>query len=255
MQSFGLHYLPITFSLLVIITFIISYAMSAAFGDVSILFPYISDLGTLAPESCVFGQLLNLCSFLGCLCIYCWYGHQIERLENMGSPRSHFIFARVTLAFGLTAGLGLSVVGNFQETSVLTVHLIGALMTFGFGTLYTIMVSHTSRAHLDSPKWLRTLRVSLAVTCSVAFVAMFLFAGLTRKGINLPHKWEPGEKVITLIFRKIMYISACMLHAPWPNPCRISVTILCYLNDSCVLTLWFLVITSIYWVAYFDFFT
>ncbi|KAF8572369.1 hypothetical protein P879_00450 [Paragonimus westermani] len=194
MQSFGLHYLPITFSLLVIITFIISYAMSAAFGDVSILFPYISDLGTLAPESCVFGQLLNLCSFLGCLCIYCWYGHQIERLENMGSPRSHFIFARVTLAFGLTAGLGLSVVGNFQETSVLTVHLIGALMTFGFGTLYTILISHASRAHLDSPKWLRTLRVSLAVTCSVAFVAMFLFAGLTSKGINLPHKWEPGEK-------------------------------------------------------------
>ncbi|KAF6771028.1 hypothetical protein AHF37_10576 [Paragonimus kellicotti] len=39
--------------------------MSAAFGDVSILFPYISDLGTMAPESCVFGQLLNLCSFLG----------------------------------------------------------------------------------------------------------------------------------------------------------------------------------------------
>ncbi|GAA52004.1 DNA damage-regulated autophagy modulator protein 1 [Clonorchis sinensis] len=195
MHSFPLHYLPIVFCATVIITFIVSYAMSTALGDVSALFPYISDTGTLAPESCVFGQFLNLCAFLGCLSIYCWYGHQMDRLENLGNPRSHILHAYVSLGFGLAGAIGLSIVGNFQETSLLVVHLIGALMTFGFGTLYIILCSHASRKHLRSPQWLWVLRTILASICLVSLVAMFLFAGLCGGIKKLPPaKWDPNDE-------------------------------------------------------------
>lgn len=40
------------------------------------------------------------------------------------------------LIFGLLSTFGLSVVANFQETSVLVVHFIGALLCFGGGTAY-----------------------------------------------------------------------------------------------------------------------
>ncbi|KAF5396480.1 DNA damage-regulated autophagy modulator protein 1, partial [Paragonimus heterotremus] len=137
----------------------------------------------------------------------CLFGSACKCLGTYHCCSRHFLLATsvfdvnccyVYLVFAISLSAcsrpGTFCVYASQETSVLTVHLIGALMTFGFGTLYTIMISHASRAHFDSPKWLRTLRITLAVTCSVAFVAMFLFAGLSNKGISLPHKWEPGEK-------------------------------------------------------------
>jgi hypothetical protein len=37
---------------------------------------------------------------------------------------------------GWSCAFGISIVGNFQETSVLTVHLIGAMIAFGIGTVY-----------------------------------------------------------------------------------------------------------------------
>ena len=40
------------------------------------------------------------------------------------------------LIFGLLSTFGLSVAANFQETSVLVVHFIGALLCFGGGTAY-----------------------------------------------------------------------------------------------------------------------
>lgn len=40
------------------------------------------------------------------------------------------------LILGLLAVLGLTIVANFQETSVLLVHFVGAFMCFGCGTAY-----------------------------------------------------------------------------------------------------------------------
>ncbi|KAG5452678.1 hypothetical protein CSKR_114478 [Clonorchis sinensis] len=38
--------------------------MAASLDHISILFPYISDTGTWVPESCIFGQLLNMAATL-----------------------------------------------------------------------------------------------------------------------------------------------------------------------------------------------
>lgn len=40
------------------------------------------------------------------------------------------------LIFGIISAIGLTIVANFQESTVLAVHLIGALFCFGGGTVY-----------------------------------------------------------------------------------------------------------------------
>lgn len=37
---------------------------------------------------------------------------------------------------GFTACFGLSLVANFQETNVIAVHFLGAVLCFGVGTIY-----------------------------------------------------------------------------------------------------------------------
>jgi hypothetical protein len=55
-----------------------------------------------------------------------------------GSGVSH-TFNEVTLAFGLVSSFGLDMVANFQESSLIVVHMIGALLCFGAGTTYFIL--------------------------------------------------------------------------------------------------------------------
>ncbi|KAA0187864.1 DNA damage-regulated autophagy modulator protein 1 [Fasciolopsis buskii] len=113
----------------------------------------------------------------------------------MCSPQSHHIFARITLALGLVAALGLSLVANFQETNVLVVHGIGAFMTFGCGTLYTFLHCHASRKHLNTPPKLSGFRIFLSVVSALAFFFMTVFAVLSKPSNKLPPmKWDPQEE-------------------------------------------------------------
>lgn len=43
------------------------------------------------------------------------------------------------LRLGLAAALGTSIVANFQETNIFTVHVIGAFMAFGLGAIYQLL--------------------------------------------------------------------------------------------------------------------
>lgn len=56
----GLAFYPIFVIIWTYLTFSISYIISVARGDVDPGFPYISDTGARKPESCVFGQMLNI---------------------------------------------------------------------------------------------------------------------------------------------------------------------------------------------------
>jgi DNA damage-regulated autophagy modulator protein 2 len=50
--------------LLLPIAFISTYLVAVFFSHVEPGFPYISDTGTLPPESCIFGQFLAIGSFI-----------------------------------------------------------------------------------------------------------------------------------------------------------------------------------------------
>jgi hypothetical protein len=49
-------------------------------------------------------------------------------------------FNKVTLAFGLVSCIGLDIVANFQESNVMVVHMVGAFLCFGAGTIYFILL-------------------------------------------------------------------------------------------------------------------
>ncbi|WAR01485.1 DRAM2-like protein [Mya arenaria] len=108
----GMSYLPLCWALLSTATFVTTYIIAVYNGDVSPKFPYISEIGTKPPESCIFSQFLNICAAL-CLCtVYVRYklveaisGHEyqyLHRLNQMG------------LGTGVLTALGLSLVANFQ---------------------------------------------------------------------------------------------------------------------------------------------
>ena len=47
-----------------------------------------------------------------------------------------FRLNRFANLFGLLSALGLSVVANFREIELFKIHLLGAMMAFGFGATY-----------------------------------------------------------------------------------------------------------------------
>lgn len=59
---------------------------------------------------------------------------------------------KYSFKFGLVASLGISIVGNFQETNVFIVHVIGALMAFVVGCVYLF----TQVRHFHLSCWTRT---------------------------------------------------------------------------------------------------
>lgn len=48
----------------------------------------------------------------------------------------------ISCVIGMISTLGMTMVANFQETSMLTVHLIGAVLCFGGASLYIILQVH-----------------------------------------------------------------------------------------------------------------
>lgn len=50
-----------------------------------------------------------------------------ERVENLNKK---------SIWLGFVAAFGVSIVGNFQETNVFIIHVLGAFLAFGLGTVY-----------------------------------------------------------------------------------------------------------------------
>ncbi|XP_011645315.1 DNA damage-regulated autophagy modulator protein 2-like [Pogonomyrmex barbatus] len=132
----NLHYLPIAVFISLPTVFILTYVIAVLLGHVEAGFPYISDAATYAPESCIFSQAVNLITILMCFMIYVRYSQVKECIKTFASSTSLPKWNYWALVFGLISSAGLSIVANFQETSVIVVHLIGALLCFGGGTAY-----------------------------------------------------------------------------------------------------------------------
>ncbi|EZA56521.1 DNA damage-regulated autophagy modulator protein [Ooceraea biroi] len=162
-------------------------------GHVEAGFPYISDAATYAPESCIFSQVVNLIAILMCFTIYIRYSQVKECTNAFSSPACLPKWNHWALIFGLISSAGLSIVANFQETSVIVVHLIGALLCFGSGTAYFWTQAACSFYLHPSGCSLRLahLRMALSTFCTVCFFVILITGVLARlayKGTN-PRKW------------------------------------------------------------------
>ncbi|XP_045175779.2 DNA damage-regulated autophagy modulator protein 2-like isoform X1 [Mercenaria mercenaria] len=183
------HWLPIILTVYLPLSFVITYSIAVGNKHVEPGFPYISDTGTRSPESCVFGQLLNIGAVLAGIIIYTRYRQSLYHFEN--SARKYLLHLN-TAAFitGLLTIFGVSLVGNFQETNILVVHLLGAFLAFAVGFVYMILQTIISCKSVSfkipgNSLFIRRLRIALCVADLVLLILlsiMTLVAGSKGPG-------------------------------------------------------------------------
>lgn len=92
----------------------------------------------MQPE-CLFATFLFMhfcCLFSVALAVYIRY-REVEEIEKtMENNENVGNLNKKSLWLGFIASFGVSIVGNFQETNVFAIHVLGAFLAFGLGTVY-----------------------------------------------------------------------------------------------------------------------
>ncbi|CAL9706605.1 unnamed protein product [Knipowitschia caucasica] len=191
----GLCALPAALVVWTSAAFVFAYITSVVLRHVDPLVPYISDTGTMAPERCVFGIMLDVSACLGMFTVYVRY-KQVEALST-----DLLRLNRVGLLFGLVSSFGMAVVANFQKTAVFPVHLLGAVLSLGVGSLYVLvqtLISFYMQPTVHSKTMFQT-RVLLTTWTYSSIICMFVSSVVmysSLPGVDVAHKlhWIPGEK-------------------------------------------------------------
>ncbi|XP_062401697.1 DNA damage-regulated autophagy modulator protein 2-like [Sardina pilchardus] len=140
---------------------------------------------------------------------------QVQALTDQGETRVHQLNL-LGIILGWTNSLGMCVVGNFQKTTPFSIHIVGAVMTFGVGALYILVqtgVSYWMQPHVHS-KSMFWVRLSIAIRRHVSIISMFVSSMIMYSklpGMDLSKKlhWIPGETGYTA--HLISTISECSL--------------------------------------------
>ncbi|XP_056290049.1 DNA damage-regulated autophagy modulator protein 2-like isoform X1 [Pseudoliparis swirei] len=178
----GLSFLPAALVVWTAAAFVFAYITAVVLRHVDPLLPYISDTGTMAPERCLFGIMLDVSAFLGMATVYVRF-KQVEALTGDAELKLSRL-NRVGLLLGLTSSFGMAVVANFQKTTLFSMHLVGAVLTFGVGALYILVQT------------LLSLRMQPLLHSRNAF--------LVRLAIGV---WTLGSIVIMFVSSVVMYSS------------------------------------------------
>ncbi|KAK3930147.1 DNA damage-regulated autophagy modulator protein 2 [Frankliniella fusca] len=189
-------------AVILLITISACYALSVALGHVPIVFPYISETGNWAPESCLFSFGMNIASFLYVVAVYLRYHELIVYREGTPSTSITPRMNRAAWILGTASALGLCVVANFQVQKVRIVHYLGAFTCFVGGSVYFGIQAWFSKCMCPTVSSMRmvklraTLTVMSAITLTVCLVCALLaiheFDG--KDQVN----WAPGDKGYTL---------------------------------------------------------
>lgn len=169
------HLLPIVAFFICLITFFSTSIAAIWQGHATI--PYISDGAAHAPESCVFGQFVNIGAVLFGIIIYIRY-RQIEELmyDYTDLIKSTTQMNQMALWFGYFSCFGLSMVANFQIAQVPSIHYVGAFTSFGTGCVYLWLQGHITyhvRVYTGS-KYMAYLRLCLASLCTYFFFVVIV---------------------------------------------------------------------------------
>lgn len=192
-----IHCLPLILFILFPTTFLGTYIAAVLLGHVEPEFPYISDAATYPPESCVFGQLINIGAILLCIMVYIRYCEVCQYFESYSISPKVIRLNKAGVWLGVFSCLGLSIVANFQETSVKYVHYFGATLCFGVGTIYFwIQALCSYHMHpIANSILMAHIRITLAMICTMFFFVAAvtgLMSHLKYKGQN-PRKWYPED--------------------------------------------------------------
>ncbi|XP_066262442.1 DNA damage-regulated autophagy modulator protein 2-like [Euwallacea similis] len=192
-----IQYLPYAIVALVggtaLITFYLSYIV---YEHVTYLLPYISDTGTFPPESCIFGQSLNIASILIFFAMYLKY-LQVQEIFHKHHIEDKYNVNRIACFFGYVAGSGMNLVANFQETSIFVFHWVAAIMTFGGATVYMDLQSYLyiKISPVIGQRKTTMVRIIIAVIGVVSFIVCVTCAFIAYGQYEGEHvtKWKAED--------------------------------------------------------------
>ncbi|XP_063242370.1 DNA damage-regulated autophagy modulator protein 1-like [Bacillus rossius redtenbacheri] len=193
----NLHFLPIAVCVTLLCNVIITYAWAVSLGHVAAGFPYISDAGSLPPESCFFSLLLHVTALLTASCVYLQYRALGELLADNKCGVSQRLNASAAW-LGVAASLGLGVLASFQQSSVPLVHLVGAGVCFAGGTVYfcwQTWFSYSLRQWRPVSPCLLRLRLCLSLVCLLlmALACATALVSLTQFDGRSELDWRPRD--------------------------------------------------------------
>jgi len=197
-----LYIYPLVTAIILPATFFLTYAIAVSLKHTELNWPYISDTGAHPPESCIFGQLINIGAvFLG-ISFYIRYKQVSEFCSSHQLSSRLRLINYLSLGVGWLGAVGLSIVANFQETEVFVVHMTGAFMAFGFGTVYlwSQVLASILLCPLAHGRCMIVIRLVLAVVNTVAFVVMIVAGVAANKQWHGddPTKWNKDDGGWTL---------------------------------------------------------
>ncbi|GAA6219177.1 transmembrane protein 150C-like [Lates japonicus] len=120
--------------------------------------PYMSMAGSFPPASCIFSEFMNLAAFGGFIIAVLRY---IQLKRTIDKPWLNVV-SLVVFSIGC---FGMTLVGNVQLFTDKITHNLGAILTFGLGTVFCWMQSYI------------TLRVNLRNEGRMVAIIRFLLSG------------------------------------------------------------------------------
>ncbi|XP_070704621.1 modulator of macroautophagy TMEM150B [Pempheris klunzingeri] len=145
------------------------FAISVTNGSVNLTegIPYISQCGTYIPQSCLFSQVCNICSVLGLWIVVIRF-QQVRDFGNHGKANI------VSIVLGFISSVGISVTGNFQQSVLMKVHLLGAFLAFFLGLAYFwVQLFLTYRAGPSQDRgWVGPARATCCILCTILVIVM-----------------------------------------------------------------------------------
>jgi len=160
---------------LLLVAFFVSYGIAVSRNDVQRIWPFISDTGAHPPESCIFGQLLNMSAALMMVSLYLRHRHIMAFFRAKEERKQIILTSRIFLGIGIFAAFGMMLVANFQENTVSQVHFLGAIIAFFLGLVYgwfQTTISFLSPRKL-TPRWIAAMRLTICFLGTIFFIGVF----------------------------------------------------------------------------------
>ncbi|TKS91683.1 Transmembrane protein 150B [Collichthys lucidus] len=145
------------------------FAVAVTNGSVNLTegFPYISQCGTYNPQSCLFSQICNICSVLALWIVVIRF-QQVRDFGNHGKANI------ASIVLGFISSLGISLIGNFQQSVLMNIHLLGAFLAFFVGLAYFwVQLFLTFRAQPSQNRCcVGAARTTCCVLCTILVIVM-----------------------------------------------------------------------------------
>ncbi|XP_048473317.1 modulator of macroautophagy TMEM150B [Rhincodon typus] len=172
------------------------FGMAVVNGSVNVTveFPYISVCGAEPPQSCIFGQVMNVGSFLVIwVCVI-----RYQQVIDYGYQSALNI---VSLVAGCLCAIGGSLVGNFQTVNQIHVHLVGAFLAFYIGNLYFwLQVGLTYKiTPRHGGKWIGLVRIVCCLICTACLILLPMLHFWKRRTAAAICEWI-AAMVLLLLF-------------------------------------------------------